>query len=80
MWWGIKINMNYIIAGIVLFIILLIIYFYVRDSPSNNMRRARRHHKLGEKHNKLDDDGEAKLHYEAAKYYREKALEQMGEL
>lgn len=43
------------------------------------MRRARRYHRLGEKYYLIGDEEESKLHYEAAKFYREKALEQMGE-
>lgn len=66
-------------GAVVIFIVCLFLYFWLRDSPGNNMRRARRYHRLGEKYYLIGDEEESKLHYEAAKFYREKALEQMGE-
>ncbi|MBT3721525.1 hypothetical protein HN789_05895 [archaeon] len=69
-------NIMIIIAG---FILVGVLYFNLRDSPRNNFRRARKHHKLGDKEHSRGDHSEAKLHYEIAKQYREKAMEQMGE-
>jgi len=75
-WSGcLKIN-NIILAGfVVIFLIfILLIYLRIRESPGNNLRRARKHHKLGEKYYNEGDVEEAELHYEIAKQYREKAL------
>ena len=66
-------------GAVVTFIIGVFLYFRLRDSPGNNMRRARRYHRLGEKYYLIGDSEESKLHYDAAKFYREKAIEQMGE-
>ena len=44
------------------------------------MRRARTHHKKGEKQYHQSNFKESDLHYQAATEYRERALEQMGEL
>lgn len=66
-----------IIIGVLVF--ALVLYLFLRDSPKNNFRRARKHHKLGDKYYSSGDHEEAKLHYEIAKQYREKAMEKMGE-
>ena len=70
-----KINNLLIAAFVVVFLIfILLIYLRLRGSPGNNLRRARKHHKLGEKYYREGDVEEANLHYEIAKQYREKAL------
>jgi len=71
-------NINYIqiILITVLAIFGIFLFFFLRNSPGNNMRRARKHHKLGERYYEKEDHEEAKLHYELAKFYREKAIEQ----
>ena len=75
--WGrcFKIN-NLLLAGfvVVFLIFILLLYLILRESPGNNLRRARRHHKLGEKYYNEGDVEESNLHYEIAKQYREKAL------
>ncbi|MBN2367653.1 hypothetical protein JXC34_01445, partial [Candidatus Woesearchaeota archaeon] len=55
-------------------VVALILYLRLRDSPKNNLRRARKHHQIGEKLYSEENHEEAKLHYEIAKEYREKAL------
>lgn len=76
--WGngcLKINNILLAAFVVVFLIfILLIYLRLRGSSGNNLRRARKHHKLGEKYYNEGDVEEANLHYEIAKQYREKAL------
>lgn len=66
------------IIAVVLFLVLLIIIwnYALRNSRANNLRRARRHHLLGEQAHKRGDENKAKYHYERASHYREKAQEQ----
>lgn len=68
-----------IIIIIVILILALSLYLFLRDSPKNNFRKARRHHKLGDINYSKGNHEEAKLHYEIAKQYREKAMRNMGE-
>ncbi len=68
-----------IIIAIAVIIVAVVLYFYLRDSPENNFRRARRFHKLGDKYFEKGNHEEAKLHYEIAKQYREKAMADKGE-
>lgn len=66
-----------IVIAIVILIILLIIWNYtLRNTKSNNMRWARRHHLKGEKAHREGDEETAKMHYERAREYREKAQDQ----
>ena len=71
---GIKINILTFVAIIIALIIIVVLYLLMRDSPGNNLRRARKHHKLGQRFYEKGDYEEAKLHYEAAKRYRERAI------
>lgn len=64
---------------IVVLILALVLYLFLRDSQKNNFRKARRHHKLGDINYSKGDHEEAKLHYEIAKQYREKAMRKLGE-
>jgi hypothetical protein len=48
-------------------------YLLNRDTPKNNYRKARKHHKIAEK---LYEEGEgdlAQYHYDLANSYRERA-------
>jgi len=65
-----------LLAGfvVVFLIFILLLYIRLRNSPRNNLRRARKHHKLGQTYYEDGDDEEAHLHYEIAKQYRERAL------
>jgi hypothetical protein len=60
-----------------LLIILLIIWNnLIKDSRANNLRRARRHHLLGEKAHAKGNEKSATKHYEKAEKLRQKAQEQ----
>ena len=52
---------------------VLVYYLLNRDTPKNNYRKARKHHKIAEK---LYEEGEgdlARYHYDLANSYRERA-------
>lgn len=68
----------YKILIVIIIIILLIIFwaFYLRDTKSNNLRKARRHHKKGEVAHLKGDEEDAEYHYERAAQFREKAQDQ----
>ena len=68
---------NYIVLGgaaVFVLAVAFLLYFRLRDSPANNLRRARKHHALGEKYYDKGNHEEARLQYEIAKEYRERAL------
>ncbi|MFH1399651.1 MAG: hypothetical protein ABIG95_06080, partial [Candidatus Woesearchaeota archaeon] len=66
-----------ILIILALAIVLFILWNrYFRDTRANNMRKARRHHALGEKYHKKGNIEKAEHHYELAQQYREKAQEQ----
>ncbi len=70
---GIKINV-FIAAGIIL-IAFVAIYLALRDTPKKSLRRAEKYHMLGQRAYEKGDTESAKLNYEIAKQYREKALD-----
>jgi hypothetical protein len=71
----IKINtLLLVLSAAVVAIVALILYFRIRDSPGNNLRWARKHHALGEKHYEKGELEKSRLHYEIARQHREKAL------
>jgi hypothetical protein len=55
-------------------IALLTVYLFNRDSPANNLRKARKYHKLGERHHNKGQEDKAKRYYELAQIFREKAV------
>ncbi len=73
---GIKINIVLIIGGIVAFIVIL--YFLLRDTPEKNLLRARKYHAMGQKFARKQEFDEARLNYEIAKTYRERAMKLKG--
>lgn len=75
---GIKINNTVIIVGAAALLLLVVVYFLLRDTPEKNLRKASKYHKLGEMHFQKGNSEEARLNYEIAKTYREKALKQKG--
>jgi hypothetical protein len=72
---GIKINTMLIVLGLIVALAFFItLYLLLRDSPSNNLRRARKYHMQGQKKYSQGKYEQAKLDYEIAKHYRERAL------
>ena len=77
---GIKINAFVIGAIVALALaILFLLYRQFADTPSNNLRKAIKYHKIGQRHYENGNYEEAKLHFEAAKQFREKAFKEKGE-
>jgi len=76
--WLMALSLAVKITAAVLFLILLaLIWNYtLRNSRANNLRRARRHHLLGERAHEGGNEKKAGYHYERARHYREKAQEQ----
>ena len=58
-------------------IVFLFLYLNLRDTPNNNLARARQHHRLAESYYKDGRHEDADDHYAHAKKYREKAEKQM---
>ncbi|MBW2970537.1 hypothetical protein KY320_00080 [Candidatus Woesearchaeota archaeon] len=66
-----------ILIIIVILIALLIIWnVYFKDSRTNNFRRARRMHRKGEREHMKGNDEAARIYYDLAADYREKAQDQ----
>jgi uncharacterized membrane protein len=64
-----------VIMGILLLMISLLVFFLkTRDSPTNYLRWASRHHLLGEREYVRGHIEEANFHYAIAKIYREKVF------
>ncbi|MCP3682840.1 MAG: hypothetical protein GY861_09140 [bacterium] len=60
---------SWVLAVIIIIIIALLYYFY-RDSPSNNVRRARRYHRLAEKAHSSGKEEKSKRYYAMAEDFR----------
>ena len=73
---GLNLLIKIILIIMALIIILIIWAYYFRDTRSNNLRKARAHHKKGEAAHKRGDEESAEFHYQKAAEYREKAQEQ----
>jgi hypothetical protein len=76
--WFLNLNILVKAVAIIIFLVLLVILwnYTFRNSRANNLRRARKHHLMGEKAHKNEDEDRAKYHYNKAQEYREKAQEQ----
>ena len=75
--------MSLILYGIIIvlaIIVLGILYYFMRDSASNNFRRARKHHRLGHSYFHQGKGDRAQKHYDLSAEYREKAEKQMKEV
>jgi hypothetical protein len=64
-------------VGLLILIIILFLYFYLRDSPKNNLRRAKKHHRLAIKNYESENFEESKEHYLLSNHYRERAEKQI---
>jgi len=62
-----------LVALVATVIVVGVLYYFLRDSPANNLRRARRYHKLAEKHHNKGNEEKAQLYYEMAEIHRERA-------
>lgn len=73
---GILCNWRTYVLGVLIILILIIIFYaYNRDTPANNMRKARSHHKKAQALYEKGRYEEAGKHYKMAKDYRKKVKE-----
>jgi hypothetical protein len=54
------------------------VYFLVRETPEKNLKKAMKYHSQGEKCAQEQKFEDARLNYEIAKTYREKAMKMKG--
>lgn len=63
-----------IVVPVMIVLIIVLIYFRTRETPENNIKKARRYHKLAEKHHERGNEEKSKKYFEMSRYYREKNL------
>ena len=70
---------TYLIAGGITFalVVILVLYLNLRDSPKNNFKRAKKHHKIAEELYSSERFEDADEHYLLSNHYREKAEKQL---
>lgn len=73
---GLSLWVKLVLVFIALVAALFVWAFYFRDTKSNNLRKARRLHRLGEQAHLENDEEQAELYYKKAAEYRELAQEQ----
>ncbi|MBU0756903.1 MAG: hypothetical protein KKF44_02470 [Nanoarchaeota archaeon] len=75
-------NLKFIVGiGFLLAVFMLIAYQLMKDAPKNNLRRAKKHHRLAEKNYNNGHSYDAEEHYELSNHYRETAEKQIkGEI
>lgn len=73
---GVLYNWRTYVLGLLLILILIIIFYaYNRDTPLNNMRKARSHHKKAQKLYEKGKYEQSEKHYKIAEEYRKKVKE-----